>query len=113
MKTPIAVLNRPKQVVIVLIGLIALLAGYGVCATAKVGRLEKRVNGLETSCRELQTRHRAFATTMLHADDSLESAARAKVEMLRESLGVPAPTALETGPIATEINSMPREVRNK
>jgi hypothetical protein len=102
-----------KQVVSGLLGLILLLLAYGVLITVRASSLEKRLNRLEASYQELQARHRAFAITMLHADASPEAAARAKVDMLRESLALPTPTSGDVRQTGTKLNSPPQGVTSK
>src|SRR5205823_1941216 len=96
-----------------LIGLVLVLFAYGVFTTIQAATLEKRLNRLETAYRDLQGRHRDFATAMLHAHESPQAAIRAKVQMVRESLDVPASTTLELRPTATEVNSVPRGATSK
>ena len=50
---------------------------------------------------------------MLHADASPEAVARAKVDMLRESLALPTPTSEDVRQTGTELNSPPRGVTSK
>ena len=106
-------MKKSKQVVIGLLGLILLLLVSGVFATIRASTLEKRLSRLEASYQELRERHRTLVSTMLHADDSPLATAHAKVELLRQSLDLPAATIVETRPAVTKVNSAPRVVTTK
>ena len=96
-----------------LLGLILLLLVYGVFTMIRASTLEERLNRLEASYQELRERHRTLVSTMLHADGSPLATVHARVELLRQSLDLPAATIVETRPTVTEVNSAPRDVTTK
>jgi hypothetical protein len=100
-----------KKLVAGLLGLTLLLSAYGIWATVRVKRLEERLNKLGVSYHELQIRHRAIAGAVMPTDPL--SAAQAKVDALRDSLGVPPATVIETHPTISEVNSIPHASTGK
>jgi len=106
-------MKKSKQFVIGLLGLILLLLVSGVFTMIRASTLEKRLSRLEASYQELCERHRALISTMLHADDSPAATVHARVELLRQSLDLPAATTVETRLAVTEVNSAPRDDTTK
>ena len=106
-------MNASKLTIIGLLGLSLLLLGYGVVTVVRARNLEKRLDRLEASYQELQARDRSFAMAMLHADKFPEAAARAKADMIRESLTFPAPAYRDLRLTGTELNALPRSATSK
>ncbi len=110
-------MKESKRVVMGLLVLVLLLLGWGLFTTIRATRLEKRLKQVEASYQRLQARHRAFASTvantMLRPGASPGAVIEAKVEIIRESLGMQDGTYFELRPTLNEVNSMPQRVTSK
>jgi hypothetical protein len=106
-------MKASNQTVIGLLALVLLLFGYSLVTTIGANTLHQRLSRLESSYQQLQARHRALAMMLLHADESPEAAARAKVELIRESLALPAPSSGDLRQTGAELNSPPPGLTSK
>jgi hypothetical protein len=97
-------MKQSKRIIIGLVGLMLLPLGYGVFTTIQVSRLEQRVERLQASNQKLGLK---LIDTML-AEASPAVAAQAKIDFLRDSLGLPPASVTETPPTATKVNALPR-----
>jgi hypothetical protein len=97
-----------------LIGLLTLLlVAYAAWTTIRINKLQVQLDRLEKSYRQLQVSQAALAVALLHSDGSAEAAARAKVEIIRESLGLPSTLVLERSPATIQGNAIPRHLKSK
>ena len=99
-------MKQSKKFVVGLLALTVLLFGYSIWVTVRVRSLEQQLNRVEVSYRDLQVRHRALVSALVRTDAL--SAAQARVDLLRDSLGVPPATVMETRPTISEVNRMPQ-----
>ena len=104
-------MKESKRLVVGLLVLTLLLVACSIVTAVRASRLERRLQQVEASYQNLEATHRAFAVTvsnaMLRPGASPYEVANARVEIARESMGLPPAAVIEMPPPGTERNSMP------